>query len=325
MPQKILILLSLLMSSPVFSLTIQDVLNRPEELKEAGCSEIAEARSTSVQASLLFESYATYRGMIPEPERKIARGVLCGNVRGVIYYYQYQNASDRDRASNFIRPLIWGGDHPTPMHPERIMTASNLLVIISMQGNASITEAVNDRLFYRDYLPETLTALSARFHCTGKEEVNSPCGVIAGFAGGAVLREETPYSFGQSWEVSATGQVTREFYEVIRIRKSESTLTAQWLPVTPDDDSEKAMLESLLQAGKQGKPAQIPGPLLAFLDSNAGRNRIETRFIGNSLMLLKEGNIAFVRRSGNCIFLIVTMEHWTGLPSTCILAYFWTH
>lgn len=85
--------------------------------------------------------------MLPPLEGKQAQSLRCGKEKGTIYYFAFADADSRERAEKFIRPLLWGSDHPTSEHPEQIEKGRNLLVVISFKKTPpKVLEAIRTKL-----------------------------------------------------------------------------------------------------------------------------------------------------------------------------------
>ena len=98
-----------------------------------GCSAIDGKYPTDIQTAILYDRYDVYKETLPPLSGKGAQSFLCGRDKGTVYYFEYSSSADRERAGNFVRGLLWGGDHPSADHPEQIENAQNLLLILSFK------------------------------------------------------------------------------------------------------------------------------------------------------------------------------------------------
>ena len=113
----------------------------------AECSLIEGAFPVDMQTAILYERYDIYKNMLPPLEDKQAQSLQCGKEKGTIYYFAFVDADKRERAEKFIRPLLWGSDHPTSEHPEQIEKGRSLLVVISFKKTPpKLLEAIRTRL-----------------------------------------------------------------------------------------------------------------------------------------------------------------------------------
>jgi hypothetical protein len=121
------------------------MLKRPEIPKE--CSAIDGNYPIDLQTTILYERYDTYKQLLPPLSGRQAQSFQCGPQKGTIYYFEYANAADRERAERVIRRLLWGEDHPTAEHPEQIEHAENLLLVISFKKVPdALLEAIRAKL-----------------------------------------------------------------------------------------------------------------------------------------------------------------------------------
>jgi len=113
----------------------------------AECSLIEGTFPGDIQTAILYEHYDTYKKMLPPLVEKQAQSLRCKKERGTIYYFAFEDVGNRERAEKFIRPLLWGADHPTDEHPEQIEHGENLLVVISFnKAPSAVLEAIRSKL-----------------------------------------------------------------------------------------------------------------------------------------------------------------------------------
>lgn len=105
---------------------------KPSEIPKE-CKAIDGKYPTDLQTTILYERYDIYKGTLPPLSGKQTQSFQCGSQKGTIFYFEYSNAAERQTAENFVRPLLWGEDHPSADHPEQIEHAENLLLVISFE------------------------------------------------------------------------------------------------------------------------------------------------------------------------------------------------
>jgi hypothetical protein len=113
----------------------------------AECRLVEGTFPVDMQIAILYEHYDTYKKILPPLADKQAQSLRCSKESGTIYYFAFADAESRERAEKFIRPLLWGADHPTGEHPEQIEHGGNLLVVISFKkAPPGILEAIRSKL-----------------------------------------------------------------------------------------------------------------------------------------------------------------------------------
>jgi hypothetical protein len=95
------------------------------------CKDIGGEYPADIQTSILYKRYDIYKGTLPPLTAKTAQSFECRGQKGTIFYFEFAGSGDRKQAEQFIRPLLWGEDHPTVEHPEGIEGGDNVLVVIS--------------------------------------------------------------------------------------------------------------------------------------------------------------------------------------------------
>jgi len=97
------------------------------------CKVIYGKYATDLQTQILYERYELYKSLIPPLSGRQAQSFKCGKQQGTIYYFEYSSQADPMEAERGIRPLLWGEDHPTPEHPEKIEHVENVLIVVSFE------------------------------------------------------------------------------------------------------------------------------------------------------------------------------------------------
>jgi Tfp pilus assembly protein PilF len=120
------------------------VLNRDEVPVE--CKVVDGIFATDLQTQILYD-YSAYEGLLPVPRRKEHQSFECGGQRGTLFWFAYPSEEERRKVAAFARGVLWGEDHPTPMHPELVLDGGPLLVVVSFrQAPAALVAAVQRRL-----------------------------------------------------------------------------------------------------------------------------------------------------------------------------------
>jgi hypothetical protein len=120
------------------------VLNRDE--LPAECKVVDGVFATDLQTEILYD-YGAYERLLPTPRRKEHQSFDCGGQRGTLFWFAYASEEERRKVAAFARGVLWGEDHPTPMHPELVLDGGPLLVVVSFrQAPAALVAAVQRRL-----------------------------------------------------------------------------------------------------------------------------------------------------------------------------------
>lgn len=103
---------------------------KPAEVP-ADCKPVDGYFPVDIQTAILWEKTDLYKRIIPEPTAKKAQSFDCQGAKGTVYYFQFGSASQRKTAGVFIKPLLWGEPGPTTMHPEIVLEADDVLLVVS--------------------------------------------------------------------------------------------------------------------------------------------------------------------------------------------------
>ncbi len=311
---------------PVFALNENDVKIDEEDLKKLGLEILKDRYSVSIQAFTLYTQFEQkmLEKIVPIPQKQYFISTGVNKSKSTIYYYEFNSYKDAEGALNFIRPFIWGSDKPSAMHPERIIHIDNYVIIISSPKENHFDYLLLKKIVYMPVPDELFLKLYNRMKCKTKN-FDSPCGVLNTFIDkkNLAIKEAGP-CFGEAWEVDKDGNVKKQFFEVIEIRKDNGSLKGYWTPIKPDNDTEKAQLLEILNNKKNGNTVKISNDLLSFLDSVYKKNSSEVILKDTNLSFMaQKGNVALIRKVDEGMILIVTSEHWVGKPVSFIVAYFW--
>ena len=98
--------------------------------------------------SQVFYDHGVYDDLLPLLMNKRVESFRCGNEKGTLYFFEYNNTAQREKAEVFARTTLWGSDtKATPAHPEQIFHWDRFLMVLS----------------FKDFQRELLGALLKRF------------------------------------------------------------------------------------------------------------------------------------------------------------------
>ena len=117
----------------------------PDNSLPKGCRLIEGVHAISIQADTLY-SMGMPNFVGRPPAAKQLQSMRCDKSEGTVFYYEFASRDDADAVIGFIRRLIWGEDHPTSMHPERIDRWNNIIIVVSFRNPAPIEDQVMGRL-----------------------------------------------------------------------------------------------------------------------------------------------------------------------------------
>ena len=121
--------LALFCATAASAKTIEEVRLAPQILAPK-CSPIETEHAVSIQAATHFRA-AEKVPIGPAPRRKEFQSFSCGEAKSTIYDYEYASRQDLDGAIGYVKGLIWGSGGRSKMHPESIIPADNVLIVIS--------------------------------------------------------------------------------------------------------------------------------------------------------------------------------------------------
>jgi Tfp pilus assembly protein PilF len=128
-----LVLLMLLTPTGYPQANAPDALGlKPAEVP-ADCKPVDGYFPVDIQTAILWDKTDLYKRIMPDPTAKKALSLDCDGEKGTIYYFQFSSASQRKSAGEFIKPLLWGGPGPTAEHPEVVLEAEDVLVVVSFR------------------------------------------------------------------------------------------------------------------------------------------------------------------------------------------------
>jgi hypothetical protein len=105
---------------------------KPEQIP-AECKAVDGYFSTDIQTAILWQKTDLYKSVIPLPVSKSAQSFMCQGNKGTVYLFQFGNEADRKTAAAFIKPLLWGESGPTADHPELVLEAGDVVIVVSFR------------------------------------------------------------------------------------------------------------------------------------------------------------------------------------------------
>lgn len=125
--------------------TLEQVMLQPAMLAPR-CKPIEGEFAISMQARAFYAmaEKGEMTDLVPPPAHKAWQSFDCGGERSTIYYYEYRDEAEFQRAFAFAKGFIWGEGGRSAMHPEYLIPESNMLVVISSRD----AEYFANALFY---------------------------------------------------------------------------------------------------------------------------------------------------------------------------------
>ena len=325
MRNLIIQLIIVLISCPLFALTVSDISISESTLMKYGFTPSKEKFTTSMQTILFYDMLkdGSYKELLPIPKSQFYISAIKGKSKSTIYYYEFKNFQDAKLALNFIKPLIWGSEKRNKMHPERILHLNNFIVIISSSDSDLFSKLIFRKMAFLPVPDEQFPILIKRLNCKSNK-LPTPCGILNSFSENKFLplNPGGPY-FGSAWNIDNQGNITKEFIEVLEIRQEKDTMKGYWFPIIPSNAEEEKQLKDILKQHSKGINVTLPKGLLSYLnglfEKKANRLTIKSE---NNYFLPQKGNVAFLRQTNQGILLIVSGEHWIGEPTSFIIAFF---
>jgi|GEM_PF-3285042 len=309
-----------------YALSENDLRINDKDLASIGYTSSKERFAVSIQAYNLYSMVddKSMSTLIKAPKKKFHVSAVRGTDKSTIYYYEYANHNDAGMARSFITQFIWGSDKRSKDHPERIYNLDNYIIVISSPEINHLDNLFTRKLEITPPSDALIRTLLERLQ-SPSNGFDSPRGALSAFLEQRIIPvRETGPCFGESWEIDAQGNVTKQFYEFIELRRNGEAFNGVWTPITPDNNDEKAQVLSHLKAGKSGNKAELSENLQSFINSMFSKQPDPVTVKNERYsFIIHKGNVACFRRVGNGIVLLVTTEHWLGTPQPFVIAYFW--
>jgi hypothetical protein len=134
------------------ALVLSELMLQASGLPE-GCVAIEGEHAISPQAAALYGGAGFGpsaggphgAGFVARPVARQAQSMRCGKDQGTVHYYQFATEADAAHGVGFIAGEVWGGDHPTPTHPELIDRWGDIVAVISFPHPEPIEKALMAR------------------------------------------------------------------------------------------------------------------------------------------------------------------------------------
>jgi len=111
-----------------------------------GCKLVDGTFATDLQTEILYD-YSAYKGHLPVPRRKDHQSFECDGQKGTLFYFAYANEQEGRSMSSFARAVLWGEEHPTPMHPELVVDGGPFVVVVSFRlAPAGLVKALQTKI-----------------------------------------------------------------------------------------------------------------------------------------------------------------------------------
>ncbi len=326
--KKLLFTFSLMifLSRSLFALEVTDIAVTKNDIINSGGAHIKGRYAVSIQAYNLYDQFQKkmMSSLLPQPVKQFYISAEYNKEKSTIYYYEFKDYDSAGKVVNFIKPLIWGESRPTEMHPERIYHLNNFVVVVSSSKNRQLDQILKNRVLYLTVPESLVSSIQKRLNCGKRREVN-PCTILGEFKTekNQQLRYGKSY-FGYAWSVSINGEIRREFYEVLMLKKEKDEYYGNWFPLKPDNEEEKKQITGIIKNAEKGSDLNLPEGLKDFLKGIYQRDaRRIIKKTGYIYFLESKGNIAQIKFTGNKIIFLVTAEHWSGKPGPVLLGFFW--
>jgi hypothetical protein len=105
---------------------------RPEQIP-TDCKTVDGYFPVDMQTAILWDKPDLYKSLIPVPIAKHAQSFACPGDKGTVYSFQFGDEAKRKTAASFIKPLLWGESGPTADHPELVLEAGDILIVVSFR------------------------------------------------------------------------------------------------------------------------------------------------------------------------------------------------
>jgi hypothetical protein len=105
---------------------------KPEQIP-AECKAVDGYFPIDIQTAILWQKTDLYKSLIPLPVSKSAQSFMCQGNKGTAYFFQFGNEADRKTAAASIKPLLWGESGPTADHPELVLEAGDIVIVVSFR------------------------------------------------------------------------------------------------------------------------------------------------------------------------------------------------
>jgi hypothetical protein len=130
---RLIVLVALLTAAVLSQAPGAKVLGLNAEAVPADCKIIEGYYPVDIQTAILWDKTDLYKSMIPLPIARNAQSFACRAEKGTVYFFQFADEASRKTAATFLKPLLWGEPGPTAVHPELVLEAGDVLIVVSFQ------------------------------------------------------------------------------------------------------------------------------------------------------------------------------------------------
>lgn len=97
------------------------------------CKIIDQKRPARSEAQVFYE-HGIYSTLMPVLFRKTDQGFECGRDKGMVYYFEYNDAAGRKQAELGTRAILWKEDNEaSPKRPEQIFGWDRFMIVMSFK------------------------------------------------------------------------------------------------------------------------------------------------------------------------------------------------
>lgn len=315
-----------MITTSAYGLSDDDLRVDQETLIENGFKPSQEMYSVSIQAVSLYKAMQekTYEGLVPTPDAQFYISGEKENSKFTAYYYRYKSREDATKSASFIKGLIWGETgRPTKMHPERIISLNNYIIIISSKSPGLFSELLLRKVLLTTPPPELIRVFQERLNCSERKSFEL-CEALTLFSQEETLPAKAggPW-LGITWEVDEQGKVTKRAIDVFEIRAEESAFKGYWFSIKPSNPDEEKELNEIISSHSQGQKVDLSEGLLSFL--NGAYHKVAEPVVSNKkgrLFLFQSKAAMYIKRVTRGYVVIVTTEHLTGESMPFLIAFY---
>jgi len=114
------------------NLNVDNLLLTPDEVKPS-CEMITGEHPVRKETQTFYEQGINSE-LLPLVLNKRLQSFRCGKQKGTLYYFEYTDIPEREKAEVYARTTLWGGGKaPTPKYPDQIFHSDRFLMILSFK------------------------------------------------------------------------------------------------------------------------------------------------------------------------------------------------
>jgi hypothetical protein len=130
---RLIVLVALLAPVAFLQTPLASALGLSPEGIPADCKIVEGYYPVDIQTAILWDKTDLYKSVIPLPIAKTAQSFACRADKGTVYFFQFADEASRKSAGAFLKGLLWGEPGPTADHPELVLEAGDVLIVVSFQ------------------------------------------------------------------------------------------------------------------------------------------------------------------------------------------------